>query len=128
MTTIQTLRKKNPKVAQRVKRAVGIRKRIDGTGECSRLTVFRSARHIYVQAVDDVTGVTVAAASSMDKSIKDALKGLKKAEQASKVGELLGKRLIEKGVKAGVFDRNGFRYHGRVAAVADGAREAGLQF
>jgi large subunit ribosomal protein L18 len=128
MTTLKSLRKNNPTEAQRVKRAIGIRKRIEGTAERPRLTVFRTARHIYVQAVDDATGTTIAAASTLEKSVKATLSGLKKAEQATKIGEILGKRLVEKGVKAGVFDRNGFRYHGRVAAVADGAREAGLKF
>jgi large subunit ribosomal protein L18 len=127
-TTLKTLRKKNPKVAQRTKRAAGIRKRLDGTAARPRLSVYRTAKHIYVQAIDDATGVTVATASTVDKALKGALGGLKKADQAKKVGELLGKRLKDKGIAAGIFDRNGFRYHGRIAAVADGAREAGLQF
>lgn len=128
MPNLQSLRKNNPKKAQRVKRAIGVRKRIEGATERPRLSVFRSAKHIYVQAIDDSTGITVAAASTMDKELKGALSGLKKAEQAEKVGALLGKRLEAKGIKRAVFDRNGFRYHGRVAAVAKGAREAGLEF
>jgi len=128
MSTLKSLRKTNPTEAQRVKRAIGIRKRVSGTAERPRLSVFRTARHIYVQAVDDATGTTIACASTMEPAVKASLKGLKKSEQATKIGELLGKRLVEKGVKSGIFDRNGFRYHGRVAAIADGAREAGLQF
>ena len=127
-TTLKTLRKRNPSEAQRLKRAMGIRKKLSGTGERPRLRVFRSSKHIYVQAIDDNSGVTLAAASTIDKGLKGELSGLKKREQAEKVGELLGKRLAEKGVSAVVFDRGGFRYHGRVAAVADGARKAGLKF
>ena len=125
---LQTLRKRNLPEAQRVKRAYGVRKKITGTAARPRLSVFRSAKHIYVQAVDDDTGATLASASTLDKALKGQLDGLKKADAASKVGSLLGQRLKEKGVESAVFDRNGFRYHGRIAAVADGAREAGVKF
>ena len=128
MTTQKTLRKRNPEVARRKKRAQGVRKKVSGVPSRPRLSVFRSARHIYVQAIDDTTGATIAAASTLDKAIAGEVKSLKKVEQATKVGTLIGKRLQEKGVEACVFDRNGFRYHGRIAAVADGAREAGLKF
>jgi len=128
MTTLRTLRKRNPTTAQRVKRAMGVRKRVSGASSRPRLSIYRSAKHIYVQAIDDETGITIASASSMDKELRTNLTGLKKTEQAEKVGELLAKRLKDKGVDACVFDRNGFRYHGRVAAVANGARAAGLQF
>jgi len=128
MPTLKTLRKKNPTEARRVKRAIGVRKRISGDDKRPRLTVFRSAKHIYVQAIDDETGKTLAAASTLDKDIKGELSGVKKTEAAKKVGELVGKRLSAQGVESAVFDRNGFRYHGRVAAVADGVREAGLRF
>ncbi|MFZ9888851.1 MAG: 50S ribosomal protein L18 [Myxococcota bacterium] len=125
---LKALRKSSPKVAQRAKRKISVRKKISGTAECPRLSVFRSARHIYVQAIDDATNVTLASASTVEKDVRSTVVGVKKKDAASQVGAALAKRLIEKGVKAAVFDRNGFRYHGRVAAVADGAREAGLEF
>ena len=128
MQNLKSLRKSNPKEAQRVKRAIGVRKRISGTAERPRLSVFRSARHVYVQAIDDESGRTLAAASTLDKEVKGTLDGDKKTDAAKKVGELVGKRLSAQGVETAVFDRNGFRYHGRVATVADGAREAGLKF
>jgi large subunit ribosomal protein L18 len=126
MKNLKTLRKANPTRAQRIKRAIGVRKRISGTADRPRLSVFRSAKHVYVQAIDDESGRTLAAASTVDKEI--TVDGLKKTDAAKKVGELVGKRLNAQGVESAVFDRNGFRYHGRVAAVADGAREAGLKF
>ncbi len=126
MKNLKTLRKANPTRAQRIKRAIGVRKRISGTADRPRLSVFRSAKHVYVQAIDDESGRTLAAASTVDKEI--TVDGLKKTDAAKKVGELVGKRLNVQGVESAVFDRNGFRYHGRVAAVADGAREAGLKF
>lgn len=128
MQNLKTVRKKNPSAAKRIKRAMGIRKTLSGNAERPRLSVYRSAKHVYVQAIDDATGATVASASTLDKSLRDGLASMKKAEQAEKVGALLGKRLQEKGVESAVFDRNGFRYHGRVAAIAKGAREAGLKF
>lgn len=128
MKNLKTLRKSNPTRAKRVKRAIGVRKRISGTAARPRLSVFRSAKHVYVQAIDDESGRTLAAASTVDKEIKTGLDGVKKIDAAKKVGELVGKRLNAQGVESAVFDRNGFRYHGRVAAVADGAREAGLKF
>ena len=128
MKNLKTLRKSNPTRAQRIKRAIGVRKRIAGTADRPRLSVFRSAKHVYVQAIDDESGRTLAAASTVDKEIKSGLDGMKKTEAAKRVGELVGKRLNAQGVESAVFDRNGFRYHGRVAAVADGAREAGLKF
>ncbi len=128
MRQLKTLRKNNPREAQRVKRALGVRKRISGSAARPRLSVFRSAKHIYVQAIDDDSGKTVAAASTQDKQLKGGMAGMKKVDQAKKVGELLAQRLKEAGVESVVFDRNGFRFHGRVAAVASGAREAGIQF
>jgi large subunit ribosomal protein L18 len=124
---LKTLRKKAPTTAQRMKRKMSVRKKIAGTAERPRLSVFRSAKHIYVQAIDDEGNATLASASTMDKDVKAALSGLKKTEAASKVGEALGKRLVGKGIKNAVFDRNGYRYHGRVAAIAAGAREAGVE-
>lgn len=126
MLNLKMIRKRNPKAAQRIKRKIGVRKKVSGEAATPRLSVFRSARHIYVQAIDDDTGVTIASASTVEKELAGSLKGLNKKDAATKVGEAVAKRLIEKGVKSAVFDRNGFRYHGRVAAVADGAREAGL--
>jgi len=127
-TTVKTLRKKNLKEAMHARRKISVRKKIEGSVSCPRLSVFRSTQHIYAQAIDDETGVTLAAASTVDKDLKGHLKGIKKLHAAGMVGELLAKRLKEKGVLKVVFDRNGFRYKGRVAAVAQGARDAGLNF
>lgn len=110
----------------RQKRKNRIRKKISGTGECPRLSVFRSTKHISVQAVDDEIGKTLVAVSSVDKKLN--LSGSGKKNTAEKVGELIAERLMEKGIKKAVFDRNGFLYHGRVAALADGARKKGLAF
>lgn len=106
---------------QRVKR--GIRGKIDGTPSRPRLSVFRSNRHIYAQLIDDRDGVTLAAASSLD----DGVSGKSPVEVSKAVGQSLAERAKEKGIDRAVFDRNGYRYHGRVQAVAEGAREAGLQ-
>jgi len=107
-----------------------IRKRVRGTDARPRLTVFRSIAHMYVQVVDDMTGRTIASASSVESAVKGAIgegKGGNIAG-AQAIGKTIAERLIEKGVKRVVFDRNGFLYHGRVKAVADAAREAGLEF
>jgi large subunit ribosomal protein L18 len=108
-----------------------LRKRIRGTEGRPRLTVYRSVAHIYVQVVDDMSGRTIAAASSVEPSVKGAFaKGTKggNVAGAQAVGKTIAERLSEKGVKRVVFDRNGFLYHGRVKAVAEAAREAGLEF
>ena len=105
-----------------------IRKKLQGTAERPRLTVFRSARHIYVQAIDDEAGKTLAAAGSRDKDLAGKLDGLKKGEVAEKVGTLLAERCMAKNIKSVIFDRNGFIYHGRVAKLADAARKQGLVF
>ena len=118
--------KKNPKLAARLKRKISIRKRINGSSEQPRLTVFRSAKHIYAQVIDDASGKTLAAASTQDKQLSS--EKMAKTDLATKVGELVAQRCQENGIKSVVFDRNGFRYHGRVKAIADGAREAGLTF
>ena len=99
-----------------------------GTGSRPRLCVFRSARHIYAQVIDDSIGQTLAAASSMEKDIRENPESKNKVTTANTVGKIIGQRAIEKGFKKVVFDRNGFLYHGRVKAVSDGAREAGLEF
>lgn len=103
-----------------------VRKKVSGTGERPRLAVFRSNKHIYVQAIDDVTGRTVAAASTMEAALRSGSTGT--VDAARQVGKLVGERAKAAGIAAVVFDRGGYQYHGRVAAVADGAREAGLEF
>ena len=108
-----------------------IRRRVQGTEARPRLTVFRSVSHIYVQVVDDMSGRTIAAASTVEPSVKASLDGQAKGGNvagAKAIGSAIAARLLEKGVKRVVFDRNGFLYHGRVKAVADSAREAGLEF
>ena len=108
-----------------------IRKRVRGVSERPRLTVYRSVAHIYAQVIDDATGRTIASASSVEPSVKGALETQAKGGNvagASAIGKAIAKRLLEKGVTRVVFDRNGFLYHGRVKAVADAAREAGLEF
>ena len=112
----------------RLKRKTRIRKKISGTKEQPRLSVFRSSKHIYAQVVDDTEGHVLIQASSMGKRVKEQPKFENKVSMAKFVGKLLGKRAIEKGINRVVFDRNGFLYHGRVKAVSDGAREAGLNF
>jgi large subunit ribosomal protein L18 len=112
----------------RLRRKRSIRKRVVGSEERPRLCVFRSSKHIYAQVVDDSSGYTLAAASTMEKEVKDHSGFNNKVEVANFIGELLAKRAMEKGVKKIVFDRNGFLYHGRVKAVSEGAREAGLEF
>ena len=116
------------KNSERIKRHKRIRNKISGTPERPRLSVFRSTKHIYAQIIDDVNGVTLVAASTMEKSIADAVKEMTKSEQAKYVGSELGRRALEKGVTTVVFDRSGYLYMGRLEALADGAREAGLQF
>jgi len=112
---------------KRTKRKGAIRKRINGTAERPRLTVFRSAKHIYAQAIDDVTGHVLASAGDLDPGVRESLSGPKKSK-ARQIGKVIGEKLVAKKITAVVFDRNGFIYHGRVKEVADGAREAGLQF
>jgi large subunit ribosomal protein L18 len=108
-----------------------LRKRIRGSEQRPRLTVYRSVSHIYVQVVDDMTGRTIASASSVEPSIKGTFAKQARGGNvagAQAVGKTIAQRLMEKGVKRIVFDRNGFLYHGRIKAVADAAREAGLEF
>ena len=118
--------KKIDRKAIRVKKHYRIRKNISGTGDCPRLAVFRSSRHIYAQLIDDVKGVTLAAASTLDASLKSTYGGNTAA--AKNVGLLLADRAKQKGISKVVYDRGGLLYHGRVAALADGAREGGLEF
>jgi large subunit ribosomal protein L18 len=112
----------------RLRRKRRIRKKVFGSQSRPRLTVFRSNRHIYCQVIDDVTGTTLIAASTQDAEVAALLDGKDKSEQAKEVGKALAVRALAKGIQSVVFDRNGYIYHGRVAAVADGAREGGLQF
>lgn len=118
----------NPKEAARLKRRQRIRRKISGSEARPRLSVFRSARHIYAQIIDDGKGQTLVAASTLSGELKDKLSGLKKADAAKEVGKLLAAKAREKGIAQVVFDRNGFIYHGRVKAVADSCRENGLEF
>ena len=110
------------------KRHRSIRVKISGTAEFPRLAVYRSTKHIYAQLIDDVNHVTLAAASSNDKELKEKLAHGGNIEAAKVVGEAIAKKALAKGVECVVFDRGGFLYHGRVAALADAAREAGLCF
>ena len=105
-----------------------MRKNLNGTAECPRLNVFRSLNNIYAQIIDDAKGNTLVAASTLDKEIKEQAAFGGNAAAAKLVGQLVAKRALEKGITTVVFDRGGYLYHGRVAAVADGAREAGLKF
>jgi large subunit ribosomal protein L18 len=118
----------NPNKLSRLKRKKRIRKNLSGTDQMPRLSVFRSSKHIYAQLIDDVSGHTLVAVSSMEKVVKDQPKFESKVAAAEHIGKILGERAIEKGVKKAVFDRNGFQYHGRVKAVSKGARDAGLVF
>jgi len=117
----------NPRKVARIKRQARIRKKIRGTSERPRLSIFRSARHMYAQIVDDSVGATLVAASSADKEFKEQPKFDSKKAAAVYIGKLIARRALDKGIKKVVFDRNGFLYHGRVKALSDGAREAGLE-
>ena len=116
------------KNSERIKRHKRIRNKISGTPERPRLSVFRSSKHIYAQIIDDVNGVTLVAASTMEKSVAEAVKEMTKSEQAKYVGSEIGRRAVAKGVTTVVFDRSGYLYMGRLEALAEGAREAGLVF
>ncbi len=116
-----TKRERRNKIKKRV------RKHIKGTIECPRLSVFRSNKHIYAQIIDDVKGNTLVSASSLDKKI-DATNDNTNTQIAEKVGKLLSERASETNIKTVVFDRNGYRYHGRIKALADAARKSGLKF
>jgi large subunit ribosomal protein L18 len=113
---------------RRVRRVGRVRKNLSGTSERPRLTVYRSGRHITAQLVNDDEGKTLAAASTMQKDVKDGLKSTSNKEAAQRVGKTIAERAKALGVSKVCFDRGHFRYHGRVAALADAAREAGLQF
>ncbi|MBB6455171.1 large subunit ribosomal protein L18 [Salirhabdus euzebyi] len=117
---------KQDKNVVRKKRHARVRRNLFGTAERPRLNVYRSNKHIYAQLIDDLNGVTVASASTVDNEV--AVEGSSNVDAAKKVGEILAKRALDKGHKSVVFDRGGYLYHGRVKALADAAREAGLEF
>ena len=115
-------------IVGRERRKLRIRRKVSGTAEQPRLTVFRSAKHIYVQAVDDVAGVTLGHASTLARDVRGPAGEVIKSDAAKLGGKAIAKALLEKGVSRVVFDRNGYLYHGRIRALADGAREGGLKF
>ncbi|MGL4651867.1 MAG: 50S ribosomal protein L18 [Caldilineaceae bacterium] len=114
--------------AARIRRHIRVRKKVDGTTERPRLNVFRSLEHIYAQIIDDSNGSTIASASTVDVDLRATLSPLNKTEQAKAVGKAVAERAKAKGIESVVFDRGGYPYHGRVKALADGSREAGLKF
>jgi len=118
----------NRKVEARVRRRKRVRKRVKGTPERPRLSVFRSLRHTYAQVIVDTTGQTIISASTLSKEIRGELKQTGNTEAAKKVGELIARKSIDKGIKMVVFDRDGYLYHGRVKALAEAARGNGLIF
>ncbi len=116
------------KKSARLKRKMRIRKKITGTSQRPRLSVFRSAAHIYAQIIDDTRGATLTSCSSMESSVREQSRFPSKVAAATYIGKLLAERARALGIQQVVFDRNGFLYHGRVKAVSDGAREGGLDF
>lgn len=118
----------NSRSVARARRHVRVRKNLAGTADRPRLNVFRSVSAIYAQVIDDQSGRTLVSASTVDHELREKVKGLKKAEQAKMIGQAVAERAKSKGIQAVVFDRGGYRYTGRVKALADGAREGGLQF
>jgi large subunit ribosomal protein L18 len=115
------------KVEGRARRKRRIRKKVSGSGDRPRVSVFRSAKHIYAQAIDDSLGATLATVSTLSEGVKGSIEG-NKTDEAKAVGAALAKVLKDKGIEQIIFDRNGYLYHGRVKALAEGAREAGLKF
>ena len=116
------------KNADRINRHKRVRKKVSGTAECPRLSVYRSLNHIYAQIIDDVKGNTLVACSTVEKSVIEMIKDLSKKEAAKVVGQEVAKRALAKGIEKVVFDRGGYLYIGRVEGLADGAREGGLKF
>ena len=114
--------------ALRVRRHARVRRRMTGNAERPRLSVFRSLHHVYAQLIDDATGKTIAAASTREKAVADGLDSHSSSAAAEKVGKVIAERAKEKGISAVVFDRGGYKYHGRIKALADAARGAGLEF
>lgn len=105
-----------------------LRAKVGGTGQKPRLSVFRSLNHIYAQIIDDSKGHTLVSVSTVDKEVRDTVNGKKKTEGAELIGNLVAKRALDKGIKSIVFDRGGYKYHGRIKALAEAARKAGLEF
>jgi len=125
----EKMRRIRRELSPRKRRQIRVRSKVYGTPERPRLNVFRSARHIYAQIIDDDLGFTLVAASTMEADTKSSITSENtKVEEAKLVGQTIAKRALEKGVSKVVFDRAGYIYHGRIKALADGAREAGLQF
>ena len=112
----------------RIKKHMRVRNHLAGTADRPRLAVFRSNNHMYAQIIDDSVGNTIVAASTVEKSIKEALEQTDNVDAAAYVGKVVAERALEKGIKTVVFDRGGFIYHGKIKALADAAREAGLNF
>jgi len=124
---MQVIKRRDRKELRR-KRHLRVRAKISGTPEKPRLAVYRSEKHIYAQIIDDVAGRTLVSASTIDKELKEKLQKTWNKEAAVEVGKLIAKRALDKGISSIVFDRGGFKFHGRVKALADAAREAGLKF
>ena len=122
------MKKSNPSLLARERRRKHVRRTVHGEPDRPRLNIFRSEKHIYAQVIDDRKGHTIATASSLDPKLKDKLGSAKPLEQAKIVGEAVAQRALEAGVKKVVFDRAGYKYHGRVKSLADGARSGGLEF
>ena len=120
--------KKQDKNAARKVRHARVRRKVQGTPERPRLNVYRSSNHIYVQVVDDLTGTTLLSASTLSPELADTRSSGGNVEAAKQVGELIAKKALEQGIRQVVFDRGGYLYHGRIAALADAARTAGLEF
>ncbi|RMF04052.1 MAG: 50S ribosomal protein L18 [Chloroflexi bacterium] len=122
--------KTNKTYVARKRRHARVRRRLSGTAERPRLNVFRSLNHIYAQVIDDVQGVTLASASTLDSKVQasGALEGKSRIEQAAEIGKIVAERTLDAGIKEVVFDRGGYKYHGRIKALADASREAGLKF
>ena len=120
--------KMNPRMSMRLKRKSRIRKNLSGSTARPRLSVFRSARHIYAQIIDDLQGVTLVSAGTLSPEIRDKVGSLKKQDAAREVGKLLADKAKSKGIEQVVFDRNGFLYHGRIKSLAESCREHGLVF
>ncbi len=120
--------KKQSRSEVRTKKHLKVRKRISGTPERPRLAVFRSNNHMYVQVIDDVAGNTLVSASTLQGEVKEGLEKTNNIDAAAKLGTVIAKRALDKGIKTVVFDRGGYVYHGKVKALAEAAREAGLEF
>ena len=120
--------KKQSRNEVRAKKHLKVRKRISGTPERPRLAVFRSNNHMYVQVIDDVAGNTLVSASTLQGEVKEGLEKTNNIDAAAKLGTVIARRALDKGIKTVVFDRGGYVYHGKVKALAEAAREAGLEF